>query len=262
MADLPELSDSTNRKLALRWSALREANGLVGDHLHWHQQERDRLKRIAAQSPGQGSDARGRLPKTHDARATDGVGIHSSVKLAEGRFNDLVAEYWPLWLASADGYDRFVGWLEALKRKVAEEIASIWRSRSKPVDRWYKRACAPAVENTLAALVKEGTARARGEELKRLEASTKAKDDAGKAEGGNGAAPISRFLNRASWLKERLLERGWSHSDPSKFGGPDRKSIEKIIRGEPVGNNVLEKLAKALSSQKLTKVTVFDIPQN
>lgn len=251
MADLPELSDSTNRKLALRWGAVLDANQLAGDHLHWHQRERDRLKRIAAQSPGQGSGWR-------DARATDEVGIHSSVKVAEGRFNDLVAEYWRLWLSSGDGYERFVGWLEGLKRKVTEEIASIWGSGSNSVDRWYKRACAPAVENTLAALVKEGTAWARREELRRLAEGSKG--DVRKAGGGKGAALMQRFPNRALWLKDKLLERGWSHSDPSEFGGPDRKTIEKILRAEPVRNDVLQKLANALS--KTTKVMVFDIPQD
>ena len=254
MADLPELSNSTKRKLALRWRALLDANELAGDHLHWQQWERDRLMRIAAQSPVQGSDWR-------DARATDEVGISSSVKVTEGRFNDFVAEYWKLWLSSGDGYESFVGWLEGLKRQVSEEIASVWISESKPIDGWYKRACAPAVQKILAALVKEGSARARGEELKRLEASTKTKSDAGKGEGGDGAAPNSRFLNRASWLKGQLLERGWSKSDPSNHNGPDRKTIERILRGEPVRNDVIEKLAKALS-QKFTKVRVLDIPQD
>ena len=111
MADLPELSDSTKRKLALQWRTLLDTNGLTGDHLHWHERERDRLQRIAAQSPGPGPDWR-------SERATDEVGIYSSVKVAGGRLNDLMAGYWPLWLSSDDGYECFVGWLEVLKRQV------------------------------------------------------------------------------------------------------------------------------------------------
>jgi hypothetical protein len=158
--------------------------------------------------------------------------------------------------------------------------------------------------------VKEGTARARGEELKRWEARTKMKGDARKAEGvpfiiekllkdaqvrpeaatraaeggggkvqapaltqapaaeiavagkgRSGAAPIPQFPHRASWLRERLRERGWSNSDPSKYRGPDRKTIEKILRGEAVRNDIPEKLAQALSA-KYSSVRVLDIPQD
>jgi len=69
------------------------------------------------------------------------------------------------------------------------------------------------------------------------------------------------FPARASWLKDRLLERGWSNSDPSEYQGPDRKTVQKILRGEAVRNDVLQKLADALS-QKHSKVNVLDIPQD
>jgi len=81
------------------------------------------------------------------------------------------------------------------------------------------------------------------------------------AASGKGASPQSEFPKRASWLKDQLLERGWSNSDPSKYRGPDRKTIEKILRGETVRNDVIEKLAVALSS-KSSKVRVLDIPRD
>ncbi len=71
--------------------------------------------------------------------------------------------------------------------------------------------------------------------------------------------PIPQFPNRASWLKGRMLERGWGNADPAKFRGPDRKTIEKMLRSESVRNDVLEKLAEALSL-KYSKVSVLDIP--
>jgi hypothetical protein len=74
------------------------------------------------------------------------------------------------------------------------------------------------------------------------------------------AAPIPQFPHRASWLGERLLERGWSNSDPSNHRGPDRKTIERILRGGAVRNDVLEKLAHALSAKH--NVSVLDIPQD
>ena len=79
--------------------------------------------------------------------------------------------------------------------------------------------------------------------------------------GGKVGRSIPELSHRASWLKDRLLERGWSNSDPLKYRGPDRKTVEKILRGEPVRNDVLEKLAAALS-EKHAKVSVFDIPKD
>lgn len=58
-----------------------------------------------------------------------------------------------------------------------------------------------------------------------------------------------------------MLERGWGNADASMFGGPDRKTIEKIVRGESVRNDVLEKLADALAKRH-AKVSVVDVPQD
>jgi hypothetical protein len=81
------------------------------------------------------------------------------------------------------------------------------------------------------------------------------------AKKGNRAHRISPFPNRASWLKDQMLKRGWSNADPSKYGGPDRKTVEKILRGEAVRNDVLEKLADALS-KKYAMISVIDVPQD
>jgi hypothetical protein len=78
---------------------------------------------------------------------------------------------------------------------------------------------------------------------------------------GNQAHRIAPFPNRASWVKEQMLKCGWSTADPSKYGGPDRKTVEKILRGESVRNDVLEKLADALSKKHL-KISVIDVPQD
>jgi hypothetical protein len=79
--------------------------------------------------------------------------------------------------------------------------------------------------------------------------------------GANGENSEPRFPRRASWLRDRLLERGWSNSDPYDYRGPDRKTIEKILRGNAVRNDVLEKLAVALSA-KHAEVSVLGIPQD
>ena len=69
------------------------------------------------------------------------------------------------------------------------------------------------------------------------------------------------FPNRAAWLRQRLRERGWTHNDPSRFNGPDRKTVKKMLRGEKVSGSVLEKVAMALSS-KARQVSADDIPSD
>ena len=83
----------------------------------------------------------------------------------------------------------------------------------------------------------------------------------GDAPDGRAADVGPPFPARASWLRDRLLERGWGNSDPSEYEGPDRKTVQKLLRGEAVRNDVLQKLADALS-QRHAKVNVLDIPQN
>jgi hypothetical protein len=58
-----------------------------------------------------------------------------------------------------------------------------------------------------------------------------------------------------------LLDLGWSDADPSKWGGPDRKTVQRILDGETVGNGVLKKLADALSKPSGSEpVRASDIP--
>jgi hypothetical protein len=72
---------------------------------------------------------------------------------------------------------------------------------------------------------------------------------------------IPQFPKRASWLKDRLRERSWNKHDLSRHGGPDRKTVQKILNGFSVREDVLQKVADGLSKQK-GKVTVLDIPHD
>ena len=69
----------------------------------------------------------------------------------------------------------------------------------------------------------------------------------------------SEFPRRADWLRARLKERNWWQSDINRQSGPDRKTIRKILNGEPVREDVLDRLAKALS-RKYHAVDITDIP--
>lgn len=71
----------------------------------------------------------------------------------------------------------------------------------------------------------------------------------------------------ASWLHDRLRERGLSIYDLAKHSGPDPETIKKIYRGETVRNDVLARLSRALSSFELSSgrrvpVDVLDIPKD
>jgi hypothetical protein len=69
------------------------------------------------------------------------------------------------------------------------------------------------------------------------------------------------FPKRAAWLLKRLAERAWNRNDPLRHRGPDPKTIDRILRGETVREDILEKLARALS-QKGEVVGLLDIPRN
>src|SRR5262249_26988282 len=69
------------------------------------------------------------------------------------------------------------------------------------------------------------------------------------------------FSNRAAWLRQQLDERDWSERDPCKFSGPDHKTIAKISAGLPVRDDVLERLANALSRGGKA-VTLVQIPRD
>jgi hypothetical protein len=121
MADLPELSDSAKRKLVLRWRTLLKAHKLTGDHLHWHEWERDRLARVAAQSPTSGLSR-------HEQDA-DVVGVFSSVTVAQARFNDMLVEYWRLREPGSypPGCSRQpVEWMRNLARASLESSCVMW----------------------------------------------------------------------------------------------------------------------------------------
>jgi hypothetical protein len=69
------------------------------------------------------------------------------------------------------------------------------------------------------------------------------------------------FPHRGKWLRDRLKERGWNKNHLSGFGGPDRKTVQRVLDGFAVREEVLEKLVTALNKKKVDKViNLLDIP--
>jgi hypothetical protein len=70
------------------------------------------------------------------------------------------------------------------------------------------------------------------------------------------------FHNRAVWLQKELAARAWNKHDLYRYGGPDNKSVQKILDGFKVREDVLEKVANALSKKHNNNVNLLDIPQD
>jgi hypothetical protein len=68
------------------------------------------------------------------------------------------------------------------------------------------------------------------------------------AASGSGSRKHSeRFPKRATWLQLQLKNRRWNRNDIQRQRGPDRKTVQKLLKGEWVQDGVLDKLAAALS---------------
>ena len=80
-------------------------------------------------------------------------------------------------------------------------------------------------------------------------------------ESETGADATPQFPNRASWLKDKLRERSWNKHDLCRHGGPDHKTGQKLFDGGAVREDVLGKVAEALSKNN-GRVTVLDIPRD
>jgi hypothetical protein len=70
---------------------------------------------------------------------------------------------------------------------------------------------------------------------------------------------VRPFPNRAVWLREQLRKRSWNKHDLSGHGGPDHKTVQKVLDGYAVREDVLPKVADALS-KKNGSVAVLEIP--
>jgi hypothetical protein len=68
-----------------------------------------------------------------------------------------------------------------------------------------------------------------------------------------------QFPARASWLKAKLQERSWNKHELARHGRLDHKTVQKLLDGFSVREDVLQKVADGLSIRK-AKVTALDIP--
>ncbi len=171
MADLPALSDSTKRKLAVQWDTIRDNQKLTDEEVSGYDLGRQWLLGMLPKAPHGMNLGRLNIGHTFEdrKRAARWLGLDPSVKVAEGRFRGTNWEYWSHWCSSGAPYETYAEWLDSLKRATVAELASIWNGKSGVTDRWFQTTCAPAIEKALAVLVKQRIAQARDVESKRLE---------------------------------------------------------------------------------------------
>lgn len=77
-------------------------------------------------------------------------------------------------------------------------------------------------------------------------------------------AAESGFRNRAAWLSLHLRQRGWDWNSLYDLGGPDRKTVKKILDGKYVRAEVIPRLVNALNHKKIDAVTIKpeDVPND
>jgi hypothetical protein len=159
MADLPELSESTTRKLAVQWDTIREQQKLTEKDLARYDRERRRLL------DGSVKQRTGEYPPKERARL---LGLRPSVRAAEARFPQFDHEYWTLWYSGGFSYEVYRDWLDTITRNIVAELESPWKGHSPATDRWFEQTCTPAIEKKLEILVEERIAQARDVESRGL----------------------------------------------------------------------------------------------
>jgi hypothetical protein len=81
--------------------------------------------------------------------------------------------------------------------------------------------------------------------------------------GGSPPSRAKRFPTRAGWLKREMENRDrMTQNRLHKLSDVDRKTINRVLSGEPVSSKILEKLADGLSRDGWPKVTHADIPSD
>jgi hypothetical protein len=198
MLDPPVLSESTKRKLALQWEALRETQDLTDADLCGYDLGRRWLLGTRAK-PLRRMNLGG-LNTSRPQQAARWLGLDPSVRAAEARFRFTDSEYWPLWCSSSLGHEAYRDWLESVTRQILAAFAIIWKGRSDVTDRWFEDLCAPAIEKALAVLVKQRIAQARDVEVQRLVRAPSAKT------GSSGNPLLDEMVGHEALLPGRIVK--------------------------------------------------------
>src|ERR1700722_5004978 len=107
MADLPALSDTTKRKLAVQWGTIRDNQKFTDEDVSGYDLGRRWLLGAVAKPPdGMNLDGLNIGHTFEDRRrAANWLGLDLSVRAAEARFQQTASEYWRHWCYSGVPYE-------------------------------------------------------------------------------------------------------------------------------------------------------------
>lgn len=254
MADLPELTESTNRKLVLQLEVLRHQHRLTREDVAGYCRAGESVRKLATS----------RIPRVDSRylrpwldgylKARRESGIDSSVAVAKERFVSLASEYWPIWVSNGAGHEAFSAQIELLKSQVSADLASIWKEQSDEAGAWYHQGCARAVAAQLTDIGKGWVLQAINEELLRIPATevpggcsdgpAKTKGDGGepsvasvnlKAQTATGNPILDEIYaggNNPETIR-RLIEKGGDNLSPSAREAI-RRARERLAGSQPV----------------------------
>ena len=164
MVSLPKLPEPIQRKLALQWCELIEKHAFTGDHLRWHQTERERRVHRMKET------WRREWFSPDYPELVDHVALPQTVELAKKRFGQFEEPYFSLWAAAQDPRSsQITGWLQEILKLVEAEVSALWVGGSEWHSGWFERACRPKVRDALCTLIKSGSTSARTLEVQHLE---------------------------------------------------------------------------------------------
>jgi hypothetical protein len=165
---LPELSDSSKRKLAIQWDSLVDRHRLATADIDRYVAASGQTRTLAVSKPPTTS---GRWTESwllqHDSAKRE-CGITPSVDAAKARFAALAKEYWTIWESSVAGYETYRDQLKAVKDQVLFELSAAWRACSEAAYQWYEAAVVSAADQALNASARTLVEQARNAELLRL----------------------------------------------------------------------------------------------
>jgi hypothetical protein len=149
MIGLPKLPEPVQRKLALQWCELIEKHAFTGEHLRWHQTERERRVHRMTETW-----RRERFSPDYP-EFVDHVALPETVELSKKRFSQFEEAYFPLWAAGEDPRSsQITKWLQEIRTLVEAEVSALWVGSSGWHSGWFERACRPKVHEALCALIK------------------------------------------------------------------------------------------------------------
>jgi hypothetical protein len=267
LVDMPTLSDSKRRKLAVLWESIRDDKELTDEAVCGYDLGRQWLLGLVAKPPN-GMNL-GRLNISDRRVAAGWLGIDPSVKAAEAWFRKIDWEYWLEWCTFTDCTEHrtYAAWLEKIKRDIMAELESIWKGRSAVTDRWLEEKCGPAVEKALSAIIERRVAQARDVAVGKLEQMA---SEEAFARAAAGRSPRATQATIPAWAAEPaespdstgnqagrdLPEHLWLKIKAAllriKPHGPDNKDTETSLNeAYDVFARVLSQAGKPLSESLL-----------